>query len=191
MKDMTPKEAALEYALMILYSVLPSEGATNLMGQLKNLTTNPAATEQAKASFEKANTIYESFDATLPRQIMMVETADLAKCREFRDCLLAVSENMNEQKYTATIDGWDRPREIRVLCDGRIAFQLTVCESDCSGCNRRKLSALSVFRQSGIDGEVARGSHGYLWANLPSLAEGTDLKEHVEKSLLVTVTSLS
>ena len=116
MKNLTAKQAALELALMILNSMIPSKEASDLMERLGVIANHSHALPLAKQFFDKANSIYQSLDPSKARSIMIIDDpSDLAKFIDFRDCLVAISENISEYKYRATVEGWSAPRKLKIL----------------------------------------------------------------------------
>lgn len=187
MKNMTVKEAALELALMILHSVIPSKEATELMDQLEALASHSLARDFAKHSFNQAKAIYDSLHESKAQHMFIVPEEDLPKLSKFKDHLLAVHDNIFNDTTLVIVKDWGTTRDMKTLLDGRIAFQLSVCTSNCSGCSQRKSDALAAFQENGVAGEVERGSGDYMWAYLPKLPEGKDLKGYLEESLKIKI----
>lgn len=188
---MTAKEAALEWSLMILYSVIPSKETSALMERLEKLTKCAEAKPEARESFAKAKAIYDSLDESKAQQIVIVnDPENLAKFQQFRDYLIAISEHISEYKYQATIEGWDKPREFKLLSDGSILFQLTVCGSDCRGCARRVRDARFAGSKSGVEMEIITASEGQKWVAFEGPKVG-NLNEYIESTLGIKITQLS
>lgn len=187
---MTAKEAALELALMILHSVIPSKEATELMDKLEGIANHSQAKPEAKDAFAKANTLYSGLDESKAQHIFIVEPGDQAKFCELRDLLLAVSEHISEHQYLVTVEGWDMPRELKILADQKLAFQLTVCTSDCSGCAQRVRDVMAANEKVGGVMSIIKANGGETWVQLPDPKVG-NLNKYLEDSLGIRIVQLT
>lgn len=190
MKNLTAKETALELALRILYSVIPSKEASDLMEQMGKIVNHPQSKPLAKENFDKANSIYQSLDPNKARHIMIVDNpSDLAKFQEFRDCLLAISNHISEYQYLVTVEGWSASRELKFLASGNLGFQLTICRDSCPGCKDRVREAEQAVRAAGVEPSLFQFD-GNTWIDLPALKVG-DINKYLEVTLGIKIVRIS